>query len=318
MLGSAGSNRIRSAILQVIVGVVDHGLQRARRGARAARALRGRRRLRRARHRRRRAARRRPRGASPSATATSSSAASRRSSATGPPARSRAPATRGAAAPRWPREARGARRRSRRSRRWRSARCGSEARDLFLVTRSGDVPGARLTLRITDDGRASCNGKPLVDITSAQLIAARESERDLEQAGQGPAAPAPRRASRSSPTACAPRRAAWPGATTRARQPRGPLQAGQAHARRGQGALPPGALAAPASALQQSRFRRGPSAKAPLVRNQERETHGGQQRCRLHGRRQGRGRSRSTSRSSSCRTAPACTPTTSGARPSTG
>jgi hypothetical protein len=58
--------------------------------------------------------------------------------------------------------------------------CGSEARDLFLVTRGGDVPGARLTLRITDDGRASCNGKPLVDITSAQLIAARESERDLE------------------------------------------------------------------------------------------------------------------------------------------
>jgi hypothetical protein len=58
--------------------------------------------------------------------------------------------------------------------------CGSEARDLFLVTRSGDVPGARLTLRITDDGRASCNGKALVDITSAQLITARESERDVE------------------------------------------------------------------------------------------------------------------------------------------
>jgi hypothetical protein len=57
--------------------------------------------------------------------------------------------------------------------------CGSEAHDLFLVTRSGDVPGARLTLRITDDGRASCNGKPLVDITSAQLITAREAERDL-------------------------------------------------------------------------------------------------------------------------------------------
>jgi len=57
--------------------------------------------------------------------------------------------------------------------------CGSEARDLFLVTRSGDIPGARLTLRITDDGRASCNGRPLVDITSAQLITARETERDL-------------------------------------------------------------------------------------------------------------------------------------------
>ena len=27
MLGSAGSNRIRSALLQTIVGVVDHGMQ---------------------------------------------------------------------------------------------------------------------------------------------------------------------------------------------------------------------------------------------------------------------------------------------------
>jgi hypothetical protein len=62
-----------------------------------------------------------------------------------------------------------------------TAACGSEARDLFLVTRSGDIPGARLTLRITDDGRASCNGRPLVDITSAQLITARETERDLEK-----------------------------------------------------------------------------------------------------------------------------------------
>jgi hypothetical protein len=60
------------------------------------------------------------------------------------------------------------------------AGCGSEARDLFLVTRSGDVPGAALTLRITDDGRASCNRKPLVEITSAQLITAREVARDLE------------------------------------------------------------------------------------------------------------------------------------------
>jgi hypothetical protein len=60
------------------------------------------------------------------------------------------------------------------------AGCGSEARDLFLVTRTGDVPGARLTLRITDDGRASCNGKPLVEITSSELIAARDVERKLE------------------------------------------------------------------------------------------------------------------------------------------
>ena len=42
------------------------------------------------------------------------------------------------------------------------------------------VPGAPLTLRVTDDGRASCNHRPLVEITSAQLVTAREVERDLE------------------------------------------------------------------------------------------------------------------------------------------
>jgi len=48
VLGSAGSNRIRSALLQTIVAVVDHGMEGARRGVRAARALRGRHPLRRA------------------------------------------------------------------------------------------------------------------------------------------------------------------------------------------------------------------------------------------------------------------------------
>jgi hypothetical protein len=57
--------------------------------------------------------------------------------------------------------------------------CGSEAHDLFLVDRSGAIPGARLSLRITDDGRASCNNGPLVDITSAQLVQARAAEEDL-------------------------------------------------------------------------------------------------------------------------------------------
>jgi hypothetical protein len=57
---------------------------------------------------------------------------------------------------------------------------GAPAHDLFLVQRSGSIPGARLTLRVTDDGRASCNRAPLVAISSAQVIAAREVERDLE------------------------------------------------------------------------------------------------------------------------------------------
>ena len=57
---------------------------------------------------------------------------------------------------------------------------GGPAHDLFLVERGGAIPGARLALRVTDDGRASCNRGPLHEITSAQLIAARELQRDLE------------------------------------------------------------------------------------------------------------------------------------------
>jgi hypothetical protein len=59
--------------------------------------------------------------------------------------------------------------------------CGHQAPDLFVVDRSGAIPAAKLSLRITDDGRASCNDKPLTDITSAQLISARDAERDLEK-----------------------------------------------------------------------------------------------------------------------------------------
>jgi hypothetical protein len=59
------------------------------------------------------------------------------------------------------------------------AACGTEGHDLFVVQRAGSIPGARLTLRVTDDGRASCNRGPLVDITSAQLIDARTLARDL-------------------------------------------------------------------------------------------------------------------------------------------
>ncbi len=60
-----------------------------------------------------------------------------------------------------------------------AAGCGGEAADLFAVTRAGSIPGAALALRITDDGRASCNGRPLVDISSDQLIRARDAAREL-------------------------------------------------------------------------------------------------------------------------------------------
>jgi hypothetical protein len=72
---------------------------------------------------------------------------------------------------------------------------GAPAHDLFLVQRSGAIPGARLALRVTDDGRASCNRGPLVEITSAQLIAARELQRDLDPLAKRRVALPPGRAS---------------------------------------------------------------------------------------------------------------------------
>lgn len=52
--------------------------------------------------------------------------------------------------------------------------------DLFLVQRSGSIDGARLTLRISDDGGAYCNSGPRKEITSAQLIEARALRTDLD------------------------------------------------------------------------------------------------------------------------------------------
>ncbi|HEU4975596.1 MAG TPA: hypothetical protein VFT50_10945 [Baekduia sp.] len=52
--------------------------------------------------------------------------------------------------------------------------------DLFVVQRSGSIPGARLTLRLTDDGGAYCNGGARHEITSAQLLEARGLRRDLD------------------------------------------------------------------------------------------------------------------------------------------
>lgn len=52
--------------------------------------------------------------------------------------------------------------------------------DLFLVQRTGSIPGAKLTLRLTDDGGAFCNAGKRVELTSAQLISARAIRRDLD------------------------------------------------------------------------------------------------------------------------------------------
>ncbi|HWI21744.1 MAG TPA: hypothetical protein VNT22_03915 [Baekduia sp.] len=57
---------------------------------------------------------------------------------------------------------------------------GGPPADLFIVKRAGSVPGAALTLRLTDDGGAYCNGLGRREITSAQLIEGRELRRLLD------------------------------------------------------------------------------------------------------------------------------------------
>jgi hypothetical protein len=60
------------------------------------------------------------------------------------------------------------------------AGCGQRSADLFTVTRGGSIPGAHVVLRVTDDGHVSCNGGELREISSDELIRAREVARELE------------------------------------------------------------------------------------------------------------------------------------------
>jgi hypothetical protein len=60
------------------------------------------------------------------------------------------------------------------------AGCGTDGADLMDVARSGDIPGAKLTVRVIDDGQVECNGVRH-DMTSDQLIEAREVVRELEE-----------------------------------------------------------------------------------------------------------------------------------------
>ena len=59
--------------------------------------------------------------------------------------------------------------------------CGQPSADLFTITRGGSIPGAKLRLRVTDDGHVSCNGGKLREITSSQLIDARVVTRELSK-----------------------------------------------------------------------------------------------------------------------------------------
>jgi len=59
-----------------------------------------------------------------------------------------------------------------------TAACGTPSPDLFVVERDGTVPGAKLSLLVSDQ-TARCNDGPAKRLSSAQIIEARDIRRDL-------------------------------------------------------------------------------------------------------------------------------------------
>jgi hypothetical protein len=71
--------------------------------------------------------------------------------------------------------------------------CGAAYPDVFLLTRSGSLPGARLTLLVNDAGTVRCNGGRPRQLPARRLLDARRIAEDLaEEAQQHLTLPAPR------------------------------------------------------------------------------------------------------------------------------
>lgn len=73
-----------------------------------------------------------------------------------------------------------------------TAACGTPSPDLFVVERDGTVPGAKLELLVSDQ-TARCNDGPVKNLSSGQIIEARDIKRDLllVQRDDAPVPPAP-------------------------------------------------------------------------------------------------------------------------------
>jgi len=56
---------------------------------------------------------------------------------------------------------------------------GIQAPDLFIVQRSGSVPGARLTLLVNEEGGVHCNGEATLKLTDPALIEARAIQEEI-------------------------------------------------------------------------------------------------------------------------------------------
>jgi hypothetical protein len=72
------------------------------------------------------------------------------------------------------------------------AGCGADYPDLMVVTRSGSLPGARLTLLVNDGGTVRCNGGEALQMPPRPLLDAREIARELaEEASEDLVLPRP-------------------------------------------------------------------------------------------------------------------------------
>jgi hypothetical protein len=62
--------------------------------------------------------------------------------------------------------------------------CGTPSPDLFVVKRDGTVPGAKLELLVSDQ-TARCNNGPVKNLSSEQILEARDIRDDLIEVQQG-------------------------------------------------------------------------------------------------------------------------------------
>jgi hypothetical protein len=61
------------------------------------------------------------------------------------------------------------------------AGCGAAPPDVFLLARSGSLPGARLTLLVNDGGTVRCNGDEPRPLPAKRLLDARRIAEDLSE-----------------------------------------------------------------------------------------------------------------------------------------
>jgi hypothetical protein len=72
--------------------------------------------------------------------------------------------------------------------------CGTPSHDLFIVERAGSIEGAKLRLRVIDDGSVICNGSK-EEMPSKMLIEARVLARDLAEPAKDRVSLRPRKGS---------------------------------------------------------------------------------------------------------------------------